>query len=325
MNTRIRTLLLSLPTCFTLACGDLPDTVDAIDAIDAEADDLAAQDDQDSATILTATQHSASGTAAQIAQHPAFAQLSQRAWVRLGQVLDVKATMTSAELEATYAMLEHCRDASNPACATEVEANGFVLSRTNAEIQAATALNAAFHLDAMAATPRAELLHQAQIAYLGAGGQAPPPSLVPDSFDGDTYPCDATCKADVLDGLDVAHAGTIAWTLSSSDGDAGEAGGIIGIIIGGLIIVGTAAWECYVDPDCYLPPFEYPPDHENGCTTHNDCDDDEYCWKGPLFSENECRSLKENGESCGHDYACETGCCNFYLFKWTCAPANKCN
>ena len=61
MKNRARSLLLSLPTCFTLACGDMPENLD-VEVDDLEAEEFAAQDGP---PTLTTTQHSASGTAAQ--------------------------------------------------------------------------------------------------------------------------------------------------------------------------------------------------------------------------------------------------------------------
>jgi hypothetical protein len=311
MNTKIRALL-ALPLAFSLACDDLPPG-----AVDIDDDGVAVRD-----TTL----------AAAIAQHTAFRQLSARAWVRLGNVLTAKSTLSAEQLEVQYARIERCRDMSSPICVEVLENLTLNAPQTQTELTLRDELNAVFHLDQLPVPERTVLLRDAQALYIAGGGTPPPLSLVPSTFESGAVTCDAGCKATVLDGLDTAHGGMLA-RLSSTDpyesGDGGDDGGSGGawteILIELAVAAGIAAIACLKDPDCYLPPFEFPP-KDKECTDNGDCLDSEYCWKGPLgIGENECRDLKENGQNCGNDDACESGCCNFNLFGSECAVPSKCN
>lgn len=321
MKIKISSFLLTMPTMLTLACGDLP--VEAFDA-DIEAVDASAAATLDAFT-LTTEQHTNSALAAQVAAHPAFAALSYRAYLRVSDIVEVKAMMTAAELEASYSRLEHCRLVSSSLCTEELYASGVDPVINPTEIQLGQQLNNAFDLFSLTLTQRTLLFREAQLAYVAGGGQPPSLSLIPSTFASSTTVCDQSCKAQILKGLDDAHAGTMARMASE---DAGDEGGKhpwwIEIIIAG----GTLAVNCLFDPDCYLWPFEIKPGPEPECTHNGDCDSDEYCWKGPLgIGENECRDKKKVGDSCGNDDACKSDCCKFNLWDGgsTCRVASECN
>lgn len=318
-------LFLTLPALFPLACDEFA-------APEVDDDVVAAELDDDAPLVLDlTTPQSSAPLPGQVAQHPAFAQFSQRGWQRIGNILAAKATMTEAELKATYAVFERCRDMSSQVCHDALAAGAFTTPLTATEVQLRNALNASFGLDAMNVPDRTALLRAAQDAYIAGGGAKPPLSLVPTTFEEGQVPCNAACQASVLAGMDLAHGGMLARMSStnpyeSDDGsDDAAAGGFIAILIGVAVAAGEAWIECWIKPDCHTwpEPNDNPPPE---CNDNGDCDSDEYCWKGPLgIGENECRNKKSNGTKCGNDDACLSGCCNFNLFGSECAQPSKCN
>src|SRR4051812_48618272 len=114
MQITLRSLLLALPAIFTLACDDAGPDVSAAEI------EAAARAAGHTELPLTTIHHTDTGLAAQVAAHPAFAPLSQRAYLRVGDILEAKAAMTRPELEASYTRLEHCRSVSSTLCAEEV-------------------------------------------------------------------------------------------------------------------------------------------------------------------------------------------------------------
>jgi hypothetical protein len=322
MQTSLRSLFLSVPTIFTLACGDMPiDAADVDVVIDESAD--AATDDE---LMLTSGQHTASGLASQVAAHPAFAPLSQRAYLRVSAMLDASAMITPEEREQSYTRLEHCRLVSSTLCTEEVYAVGIDPVISAYEIGLGQQLNNAFNLDALTRTQRTVLLRDAQLAYVAAGGTPPPLALVPSSFEGDTVACNQSCKTKILKGMDDAAAGTMA-RMASDDASDETAAHPWWVEI--AIAVGTLTIGCLINPDCYLWPFETNPDNPPPeCNDNGDCESDQYCWKGPLgIGENECRDKKSVGDKCGNGDACKSGCCKFNLWDGgsTCRVASECN
>lgn len=60
------------------------------------------------------------------------------------------------------------------------------------------------------------------------------------------------------------------------------------------------------------------------------CDEDEYCWEGPLgIGKDECRETKDLGRTCSDHDMCTSGCCKFHLWSNpisnVCRPASKCD
>lgn len=308
MTTKLRNLLIALPLSLSLACDDLPPDVDTID------DEVSDRD---------------STLAAAIAQHTAFRQLSARAWVRIGNVLTAKSTLNVEQLELQYARIERCRDMSSQVCLTVLENLTLDAPQTQTELSLRNELNAVFHLDQLPVPERTVLLREAQALYIAGGGAPPPLSLVPSTWENGAVTCDAGCKSTVLDGLDTAHGGMLARLASTDPNESGDGDGSGGtspwveILVEIAVAAGLAIIGCLKDPDCYMWPFEQKPQE---CNDNGDCLDSQYCWKGPLgLGENECRDKKENGENCGNDDACESGCCNFNLFGSECAAPSKCN
>lgn len=80
--------------------------------------------------------------------------------------------------------------------------------------------------------------------------------------------------------------------------------------------------------DCIAICNGWEPDNE--CKSDPDCDDDEFCHKGPLtIGDNVCKPKKANGKVCSRDGKCKSGCCKYHFLShplsMVCRPANKCN
>jgi hypothetical protein len=312
MHTSLRTLLLGATALFTLACDNTGDELDLAVAADESADESAPTA---AVPTLTSGQHSSSGLAGQIAAHPAFAALSHRAWLRVGDTVEARAQYTAEELEVIYSRLEHCRGVSSTRCTEELYVAGVDPVITPVEIGLGQQLRTAFGLDAMTRTQRAALLRDAQAAFVAGGGQGPSPALIPGSFDGGEVVCDLACKQTLLTELTDSHAGIMARIASADAGD-WTAAHIWWI----EVVIRPWGWWCWWFP-CWLPEPEE-------CNDNGDCATDEYCWKGPLgFGENECRDKKSIGDSCGNDDACKSNCCKFNLWDGgaTCRAASECN
>lgn len=326
MKFQFQSLLLTLPALFTLAC-DPPDAHDtALDESEFAEEDVI--DD-----VSVAISPTAAPLPATVAQHPAFAPLSQRAYVRIGNVLAVKSKWTPAKLETSYEILEYCRDMSSQSCVDELSATTLSAALTATEIQQRNALNASFHLDQMSVPDRTRLLQAAQAAHIAAGGAKPPLILVPSTFENGAVPCDAACKTNVLSKMGLAQAGMMARMTSTNpnespdgDDDGGGSGGVIGVLIDVGIAIGGLIIPCWLDPDRYCWPEQNPNNPPPECNDNSDCASDEYCWEGPLgVGTNECRDKKVNGSKCGNDDACLSNCCNFNFFGSKCDVPSKCN
>jgi len=66
------------------------------------------------------------------------------------------------------------------------------------------------------------------------------------------------------------------------------------------------------------------------CGEWDVCEEDEYCWKGPLgIGADECRPKKGEGKVCSSHDKCLSGCCKYHVWSHpvskTCRPASKCN
>ncbi len=329
MKIQLQSLLLTLPALFTLACDPADAQNDGLDEQEFAGDAVEANAIDD--FTLTA-QLTTAPLATAVAQHPAFAQFSQRADVRIGNVLTVKSKMTPQQLDTSYQIFEYCRDMSSQSCVDELSATTLSAPLTASEIQQRNALNTSFHLDQMSVPARTALLQSAQVAYIAAGGAKPPTSLVPSSFENGAVLCNTACKTSVLAGMGLAQAGMMARMSStnpteSGDGsDGGGSSGFVGVLIEVGVAIGELLIKCWLNPDCYMFPETNPNNPPPACTDDGDCASNQYCWKGPLgVGVNECRNKKSNGTHCGNDSACLSGCCNFNAFGSKCDVPSKCN
>ena len=303
-------LLITLPTMCTLACGDIhPEReVEAELALETVLDEVASPEQH---------QQAMASLAEQIATHPAYAELSTMAFTRVRNVLDASGELSELEREQGVERMEECADGLDwDLCTNELYALGAERELSVGEYQRGQQLDAAFGLTALAMADRMELLRQAQIVYAGNGGAMPGLGFVPDSFGG--ILCDDACKGRVLANLDAGHAGTMAYY--SEGGDEGDGGWILLFVAGLILIVTIGSANDSNNDDIFDGNLN------NQCFHDSDCMTDEWCWKGPLgIGHNECRPDKENGEPCGRDAKCLSGCCNFNLFGSKCAVPNKCN
>lgn len=108
-------------------------------------------------------------------------------------------------------------------------------------------------------------------------------------------------------------------------------GGIGTLLCGAAALTELAITMAVADKnrdDCIDVCYGLNPDGE--CSDDWDCDDSEFCWKGPAgLGDNECRDKKELGQVCSRDGKCESGCCKYDFWvnpiQFTCQPAQDCN
>lgn len=327
MLKRLSTLLLTIPTTLSLACGQV--AVEPLGLEDEDFDPYTMDEaDAEVASLVAAADVDMASLAQSIAAHPSYGSLSAFSWNRASQILGAYAPLDHELLEEESERLSLCQQHPSPgACYDQMSGVEVSFGLSPAAAAAGLQIEAQFDLAGMTMLDRVELFGAAEQAYISSGGPGGNAGMIPDTFaDGTT--CDATCKGQMLDKLAIAQSGVMAMASTGGDGE-GEGGG------GGfwleIAIVVVSAWvTCILDPDCDGWPFD---SNNNECTSDAGCPSDQYCWKGPLgIGDNECRDKKSVGEACSRDGKCLSGCCKVNLnpfSQWplggSCRPAGQCN